>query len=376
MSMDSLVLYRNFLEDNRTSMEVYSNNLEQALKLVASDALIIKSYRPWIPNWLLKSKLPKGFQIRYARYLLYPLQAKSKQGTINHIVDQSYGHLLRLIDGERVVITVHDLIPILAWKGNIPGLSYPHFPLFYKLIISSLKKANAIIAVSHSTKRDLINYCGLDASKITVVHNGIDDCFQSFTDEKKYKLRGSFGFPDKNTFIILITGNQSYKNHSTSFQVMSKLQRISNKEIQLVWLGADDKTYEKYSIEINLKNKAIKLNNISLKRLVELYNSVDCLLFPSWYEGFGLPPLEAMACGIPVVTSNVASIPEVVSDAAIMLRPDDVDGLAMAIKNFIDNDTLRKKYIIRGFYNVDRFTWTRHATSLLPIYQKIIDGKI
>jgi glycosyltransferase involved in cell wall biosynthesis len=372
MKLDSLILYRDFLEDRRTSMEVYSDNLESSLKNIASDRLVINSYTPSIPNWIIKCKLPHGVQIRYSRYFSYLHQAKNHQGDINHIVDQSYGHLLNLIDTKRTVITVHDLIPILAWKGVIPGLSYPHYPLFYKLAVSSLKKARAIIAVSHSTKEDLIRYCGVSASSITVVYNGIDSRYHPVSPDSKAALRKSFGLPSEESHVVLITGNQSYKNHLTSFKVISRLQSIITKPVQLVWLGADTVVKSEYQNKYNIHNDVICLTNLSTERLNELYNSIDCLLFPSWYEGFGWPPLEAMACGTPVVTSNVASLLEIVGDAAITESPDDVDRLTSAVKTMLEDKILRCKYVKRGFTNTSRFTWDKCALDVLSIYRKII----
>jgi glycosyltransferase involved in cell wall biosynthesis len=372
MSVDSVVLFRDFLEDNRTSMEIYSNNLEYALKLIAGNLLKVNSYTPSIPKWLSKCKLPYGITIRYARYFSYLNQARKNQGKINHIIDQSYAHLLNILDFKKTIITVHDLIPILAWKNLIPGLSYPHFPLLYKLSIASLSKARAIIAVSQSTKNDLITYCGLDASNITVIHNGINKSFYSFSNEKKIISREHFGFPDINTHIVLIVGTQSYKNILISFKVACKLQHILNKNLQVVWLGAHNQMSIEYSKLFNLKNRVITLRDLNLNQLVELYNSVDCLLFPSLYEGFGLPLLEAMACGTPVITSNVASIPEVVGDAAIMLSPSDVNGFAVALKNILENETLRNDYIKRGYTNASRFTWERCASKVLSLYKKVL----
>jgi glycosyltransferase involved in cell wall biosynthesis len=372
MSVNSVVLFRDFLEDNRTSMEIYSDNLENALKPISQNFLKINSYIPSIPNWLSRCKLPYGIFMRYARYFSYPNQARKNQGTINHIIDQSYGHLLNVIDFKKTIITVHDLIPVLAWKGVIQGLSYPHFPLLYKLSVASLRKARSIIADSQSTKSDLITYCGLDANKITVIYPGINKRFHSFSNEKKKLSREHFGFPDKNTHIVLITGSQNYKNILASFQVANKLQNNLNKNLQMVWLGTNNDKCTEYSKLVNLKNRVIPLNGINLNQLVELYNSVDCLLFPSLYEGFGFPPLEAMACGTPVVTSNVASLPEVVGDAGIMLPPNDVDGLADAVKNILVNENLRNHYIERGYVNAGRFTWESCASKVLSLYKKIL----
>lgn len=372
INQKTVVLFRDFLEDNRTSMEIYSDKLERTLKPIANNFININSYTPSIFNWVSKYKLTFGIGMKYARYFSYPNQAKKNQGTINHIIDQSYAHLLNTINSRQTIITVHDLIPLLAWKGVIPGLKYPHYPLLYKLSIASLSKARAIIAISKSTKNDLINYCGIEESKITVIHAGVDKKFSSFSNEKKKLARHNLGLPTKDTYVVLIVGFQSYKNILVSFQVISKLQNNLNTNVQLVWLGSNKDMCSKYSKLANLNNDAIPLSNLDIDKLIELYNSVDCLLFPSLYEGFGSPPLEAMACGTPVITSNVASIPEVVGDAAIMLSPRDIDGLAKAVKKILENEILRNDYVKRGYLNASRFTWERCASEVFSLYKKIL----
>ena len=264
MKQDSVVLFRDFVEDNRTSMEIYSDKLESTLKPIAKNLIKINSYTPVLSNWLSKYKLPFGISMRYARYFSYPNQAKQNQGKINHIIDQSYAHLLNAIDPKQTIITVHDLIPFLAWKGEIPGLKYPHFPLLYKLSIASLNKARAIIAISDNTKKDLINHCGIDASKITVIHAGVDKRFESFSNEKKKLARQNLGFTTKDTYFILIVGFQSYKNILVSFQVVSKLQHTLNANIQLIWLGSNEELCAKYSKRLNLINSAIPIRNLHL----------------------------------------------------------------------------------------------------------------
>lgn len=376
MAINALTLYRGFLEDNRTSMEIYADNLARSLKLVAHGVFQINQHRPSIPEWLFKYKVNHGIGLRYARYISYPNQAGRNQGTVNHILDQSYAHLLNVIDPTRSVVTVHDLIPILAWKGAIPGLSYPHYPLLYKLTIASLRKARAIIAVSQSTKKDLVAHCGLKESNIIVVHNGVDNRFYSMSMDERVALRNNFGFPDRGTHIVLITGCQGYKNHATSFQVVARLQHMTKKPVQLVWLGTGDYEHQTCLRRAGLNNTVIRLSNLSIERLVGLYNSVDCLLFPSWYEGFGWPPLEAMACGTPVVTSNAASLPEVIGDAALTGRPDDIDGLTEAVRILLEDDDLRGDYIRRGYRNASHFTWRRCALKVSSLYQQIIDDTL
>jgi glycosyltransferase involved in cell wall biosynthesis len=106
--------------------------------------------------------------------------------------------------------------------------------------------------------------------------------------------------------------------------------------------------------------------------MVDLYNSVDCLLFPSLYEGFGWPPLEAMACGAPVVTSNVASLPEVVGEAGLMREPGDVEGLAASVRAVLEDADLRKNLTERGLVRAKSFTWERHATQIIQAYEELV----
>lgn len=376
MAISTLTLYRDFIEDNRLSMEVYADNLVRSLNLIAGDSINVNHYRPLIPEWMVKYKVSHAIKIRFARYFSYPITARKNQGAINHIIDQSYAHLLNVIDSTRSVITVHDLIPLLAWKGKIPGMSYPHYPFLFKFAIASLHKAHTIIAVSHSTKKDLVTYCGLKDSNIIVIHNGIDSGFRSFPKKEKVALRRSFGFPEDGAHLVLITGSQNYKNHVTSLRVIDRLQHATKNPVQLVWLGSEEDGYKKSLEGVNLKNRVIRLNQLSLKRLVELYNSVDCLLFPSWYEGFGLPPLEAMACGTPVVASTAASLPEIVGDASLTAEPGDADGLTKAVKLILENEALRNNYIKRGYKNASHFTWERCASEVFTVYKKIIDATI
>ncbi len=108
--------------------------------------------------------------------------------------------------------------------------------------------------------------------------------------------------------------------------------------------------------------------------MADLYNSVDCLLFPSWYEGFGWPPLEAMGCGIPVVTSNSASLPEIVGDAGLMCAPDDVDGLTAAVASLLQRDELSRHYAEAGRKWAGTFTWQRCAEQVCQIYDSLMAG--
>ena len=353
-------------------MDNYADNLERALNDEVSAEFDLGVYKPKLPSWV--RALPEKFnlQMRTARYVSYPLQARKHNSSINHIIDHGYAHLLHTLSPEKTVVTVHDLIPLLAWHGKIPGLSYPHQPFLNRLSLQSLHRAACVISDSASTKSDLIEYVGLADENIKVVYLGLNKVFQPASSNRRKLLRRSFGLADNETNVILITGSQSYKNHKTCLLVVERLQTMCEKPVQLVRLGDKTPEWLAHLKLSHLQRPVLELQDLSNDRLVELYNSVDCLLFPSWYEGFGWPPLEAMACGLPVVASNAGSLPEVVGDAALTANPDDVNALAFAVHAMLEKADMRNDYIQRGLRNVTRFTWQKCAQDVVKIYHQVL----
>lgn len=366
-----VTFFEGFLVDGRKSMRLYGEHLSAALSHSFPQRFRVRSYTPLLPSGRLNSKI----RLRYGRYVSYPRQARHNQGSVNHILDQTYAHLLRTVDPARTVVTVHDVTPLVAWKRLIPGLTYPHYPLLFKHAIRSLVNARAVIAVSENTKRDLVAHCGIDETKITVIHNGIDPCFRSLTRNERDVRRAALELPDRRTYVLLIVGNQAYKNHRTSIHAASIVERMLDRPVQLVWLGGSPAQGAAILREHPLRNPILYLEELTQDQLVDLYNSIDCLLFPSWYEGFGWPPLEAMACGTPVVTSNAASLREIVGDAAPMAAPGDSEGLASAVASVWNDDALRSDFINRGLANTRRFTWEQCAASVADIYERLIDER-
>ena len=138
--------------------------------------------------------------------------------------------------------------------------------------------------------------------------------------------------------------------------------------MQLIKIGEVTSDWTKAVAEAGLVKEVVNLGIIPRSSLLDLYDSVDVLLFPSLYEGFGWPPLEAMACGTPIVASNVASLPEVIDNAGLMCSPLDTDGLADAVKTIFDNPELRQSLITRGLARVQQFTWEEAARKMLALY--------
>jgi glycosyltransferase involved in cell wall biosynthesis len=308
------------------------------------------------------------------RYVRYPIQARRFRADVNHIVEHGYAHLLTVLDPERTVVTVHDLIPLLSWRGLVPGLSYPHRPRLAEYSLAFLRKARRVFAISNRTRQDLVSLGVCPAERIDVVPYGVDERFQLLPAAERTVLRKKLGLPE-DTRLILITGHQAYKNHGVCLQVLREVGRSSARPVAIVRVGQSTPEWEDQRAKWGHGLQVIPLPVMAHARMIEVYNAVDCLLFPSLYEGFGWPPLEAMACGLPVVTSNAASLPEVVGDAALVRDPADVAGLAEDVRAVFTQPALSADLRRRGLQRAAGFTWQRHAEQVGRVYAEIVGSE-
>ena len=371
-----VVLFRDFIEDQRISMDGYALSLIENFGKHYSDSIELDVFKPHISPWVQRLPEKLNLKMRAARYIDYPLQIKNISGGINHILDHGYAHLLSVLDPDKTVVTVHDIIPILAGLGKMPGVKPSGRAWLSEITAKFYKKARWIISVSENTKRDLINYCGCDPDRIKVVYHGLHKSFVSTIDNSisKATAREKLGLPADGVKLILIAGRIFYKNHKTCIKVFSLLNKKYGKSIKLVRLGAADDEWRKLLVEYSVEKEVININYLASNQMPFIYSAVDCLLFPSLYEGFGLPPIEAMACGTPVVCSNVASLPESAGDAALYCEPEDVHGLAEATESVLTDESLRKGMVDKGFVHIKRFDWTENAKQVMNIYQSIHNG--
>lgn len=362
--------FTDFSEDRRVSMENYAFQLSTGLR--ANTGYSVASFRPLMPDWLLHLPLSELMRLRIARFLLYPNQAKmAADADIYHIIDHGYAHLMRKIDPRKTVVTVHDLIPLLAYQKKIPGLEFKVRPYLVEYSLSFLKYAAKIITVSNNTKNDLVKLLGCSPEKIEVIHNGLSENFKPSSLEQKKQFQKEFGLPSLDCCIILVTGTQVYKNHETSLRILQSLGTICEKPVYMLRLGAQSSTWDDLVSKYSLKDRVFNTGFIASSRIPDVYNCADCLLFPSWYEGFGWPPVEAMACGIPAVVSNAASIPEVVDDAALMSSPDDVESLTRQIYQVLSDRSLRLSLIEKGLNRAKLFNWPSTISKLESVYKSL-----
>jgi glycosyltransferase involved in cell wall biosynthesis len=359
-------IYSDYAEDNRKSMDIYANAIYNNFPQPKS--LEIFLYRPIKSDWI--KFIPKTFNLgtRISRYINYPLALLSERDGFSHIIDQTYAHLALTLNPDKCIVTVHDLIPILAWKGLIPSIHHTRRPFLFEYSAYFLKKVKKIIAVSHSTKLDLIRVFGIPEGKIIVVHNGVDSIFKQLNSEKldeKYANLIKDG-----VFNVLIIGNNFYKNNKSALAAIELFESRYSCAVQVICLGNNLLRFQEDCKNVKLSIKPIFLMNISAEELVDLYNICDCLLFPSLYEGFGLPPLEAMACGLPVITSNLGALKEVVGSAAVIVEPTDIDGIATHLYRVFTEPYFRNDLILRGLKRVKEFSWSVASRKILNIYEE------
>lgn len=266
------------------------------------------------------------------------------------------------------VITVHDLAFLLY-----PRFLTPDAARYYGQIDPASRSAAHIIAVSQSTKRDVTRLLGVPDDKVSVIYEAANGSARPMDKiQAKRHVRAKYGIAED--FILFVSTIEPRKNLPTLLAAYSKLLDNYKSTARLVmaghkgWLTEEvDQAVEKYK----LSDKVCFLGSVPNDELAYLYNAARVFALPSFYEGFGLTPLEAMASGTPVIVSNVSSLPEVVGDAGLLLDPTDVDGLTVALHRVLTDDDLHEAMSAKGIKRAALFSWERTARETLNVYRKV-----
>lgn len=368
-------LFVNYAGDDQYSMLSYAAQLKKNLKSHFADscqAVVFTPNETGFGKIIRRNFIGRKIDSYCNRFVKYPIIAKKISSGINHITDHNNSYLIKYLNPLRTVITCHDLIyfrNLSNWKNN-------KLPLFQHAIrkysISGLKKTARIIADSENTKKDIIELFTVLHDKIVVIYPGIRLCFNKIKDVdilNKGKKKLNFNW-DKT--ILHVGENLHYKNIDAILYALKILHEGGDKGIHFIKVGKDFTSRQKDLIlKLKIKSYVHYMGNFSDDDLNLVYNLSNVLVFPSLYEGFGWPPLEAMACGTPVVCSNKGSLNEVVRDAAILIKPHDHKGIAKAILALISNPEICQNKIEQGFENIKRFDWKRTAEMVFQVYQEV-----
>ncbi len=279
-----------------------------------------------------------------------------------------YGPFLR----SPFIITVHDLIRYFDLHGSEPLIERPDFRerFFLGLDFLGIRRAVRVIAVSRHTKSDLIEHLGIPEEKISVVYHGLDHGLYRPVSGPR---------PVPYPYILYVGAEHPRKNLHTLLRAFRRLKRDGRfRELKLVKIGKagdPEAEFRRPTLDeigrLRLERDVVFAGFVPQERMPLYYSHAECLAFPSLYEGFGLPPLEAMACGCPVVSSNASAIPEVVGDAAVTLDPLDDAALADALGRVLTDASHRRHMIGRGLERAALFSWEKAAQETLRVYEQV-----
>lgn len=274
------------------------------------------------------------------------------------------------LSSTKTILTVHDLSFV-----RVPDAASHKLKKYLDVVVPrSAHAANHVIADSQSTKNDLIKYYDLSPDKITVLLSGIDSRYQIIKSVTSVMtIRNKYIIPET-PYIFCVGTIQPRKNYSRAIKAL-KILRDEGYELDFVIAGGkgwlEDEMYQTIT-ETGQQNHIHLIGFADDDDLPALYSGAECVVFPSLYEGFGFPVLEGMACGTPVVTSNISSLPEVAGNAALLVDPYNIEAIADAIRRILDDSNLRKNLIEHGIVQAAKFTWEKSAQQLCQIYNDIL----
>lgn len=267
----------------------------------------------------------------------------------------SPGYNAPLITRSPYVFAIHDLNHIdRSDNSNIFKRMY------YQLILRRLcHRARAILTVSDFSKQRIVDFFGVDASRVFNVGNGVSESFKS--DGPRHELPGGY--------VLCVSNRRGHKNEEGLLHAFARATLPH--DLKLVLTGEANDRLVELARSLGISNRLVFSGKVSEADLGALYRGALFLAFPSFYEGFGLPIVEAFACGTPVITSNLTSMPEIAGDAALLVNPHDVDEIALAMRRLHSSAELRANLIERGYQRVGEFSWDAVALRVQDVIHSV-----
>ena len=356
--LDQLLINLSFLADKPTGHTIYANNLLSGLKGLDPILLTSHSFSDHrcysIPDHLTPDRGSKGHRSRllWTQCELPNIYKKLKAGLLFSPIPEA-----PLFTKLRYIVTLHDLIPL-----RFPRISSPLTPYFKYYVPQVLSQAEHIICDSEATAKDAVDFFGISIKKITVIPLAYDaDHFRCLD------------LPTRNYFLYL-GRHDAYKNLQRVIEAFSKLPDRASYELWIA--GPPDHRYTPILVnqiaKLGLSQQVKFLSYTPYSELPILLNQAIALVFPSLWEGFGLPILESMACGTPVITSNLSSMPEVAGEAALLVDPYNVDAIADALRQVSSDSTLRTHLRQLSLDRASQFSWSKTADATATILNRYL----
>lgn len=355
-----------------TGLTVYATNLLQSMDLLSSRIEAVPLTIPPVMhrprNRLVQKMFAAYWQTIHAHAIL-PMRAKQlKCDLLHYTMTMPVARTLPC----PAIATVHDIIPFVhpEWVPPIRGLR------LRKGIASAIQRAAHVVADSEATRQDVIRHFGRSQSEVTAVLLGANTQLPAIAAhtaigllKQKYQLDPGY--------VLSVGSLEPRKNVSRVIEAYASLAESSMTMPPLVFAGGSSKDQRAFTTLLkrhNIERSVLFPGHVSPQDLAALYRCAGVFVYPSLYEGFGLPPLEAMSYDCPVITSNISSLPEVVGDAAIQVNPERSDELAGAIEQLLCNQDLANIMRLRGKQRVQHFSWERCARETIDVYERVVSS--
>jgi glycosyltransferase involved in cell wall biosynthesis len=349
VSKPLVVLDADVLGRQRTGDETYVSALLRELPQLDEELRFAAVTRnpERVPEAVEAIKLPAHSQV-WRMSVSFPRLLRQLQPAVTH-----FQHVVAPSSPPPAVVTIHDLSFELDPKLMGPGDRF----FFHTMVPRSVRRAERVIAVSGQTKQDLVEHYGVDDRKIAVIPNGVDDAFSP-----EGPIR------DRPPYLLFVGALQPRKDPLVAIEALS----LVNSDLGLVLVGPDKGAAadaRRAVARLGLNGRVEFTGHVEKPALAEFYRGAEALVFPSRYEGFGLPVLEAMASGTPVVATSAGAIPEVAGDAAVLVDPGDPGALAGGIERAIAD---RDRLVRAGLARVRLYSWTEAARQTLAVYRHLL----
>ena len=267
----------------------------------------------------------------------------------------------------RQVVTIHDVVPL-----DHPEWLNPRFAALHRWLIPRIaRRAAHIITISEFTRRRILEHTGVIPEKVSVVYNGVDPRFRPQSEEEMDRVISALGLPGKR-YVLTLGSIEPRKNLPRLLEAWARAFPHLPDDTWLVVSGAPGRSlvYEQVRIS-HVPERVCFIGHAPDEYLPALYSGARAFVYLSLYEGFGLPPLEAMACGAPVITGNATSLPEVVGQAGIMVDPQDVEEIALSLERVLTDDVLQRGMSERGLAHSQNYSWEKASDMTYKILSDI-----
>jgi glycosyltransferase involved in cell wall biosynthesis len=356
------------LVGNRGGVGWHTFHLLQAVLNLKEDIEFVGYVRPESLPRMRDEECYAGLAVRWAETSQWAFR---RRGT-HDALDLYHGTNFKMQTTGRFggIVTIHDL-----WMDRFPQYSRKLFGQrwsFYRAK-RTMSKARKVMTVSEYSAQDIATLYGVPREKVAVIYNGVSDAFRPFSDPARLsQLRDRFAWPT-DRFILFAGGADPRKNHRALLEAYA-MRAAQLRSHCLIMLGAPTHRFGNIhdsAKALGLSDRVVCAGHLSAEELRVLYAHADLFAFPSLYEGFGMPVLEAMACGVPVITSATTSLPEVAGDAAVLIDPHSSEQLAEALVRVLTDRALRETLRAKGFERAKQFTWERAARRTLAVYREV-----